>query len=146
MGQQLKQDRPLQVLIVDDEPDIRAELEAGLEMSGYLVSSVTNYAQAHERLVALWENGERLPDVVILDVRLSDGDGLHLLNDIRQLWPGQQHRPAVLCFSGDYSAAAIDRALAGGAAGFMSKPVSLEELRLSIDKAVQISVSGSGDA
>jgi DNA-binding response OmpR family regulator len=138
MGQQVQQDRLLHVLIVDDEPDIREEIKAALDINGFITEAAASYSEAHAYLVAIWEQGRQVIDVVILDVRLADGNGLQLFQDILQIWPGKQRRPAVICLSGDCSAAAINQALAAGAAGYVTKPASIHEITRSIHTVLSI--------
>ena len=61
--------RDVRVLIVDDEPDIRATVSAMLEIEGYEVAEAANGADALHALE------DRLPDVILLDMRMPVLDG-----------------------------------------------------------------------
>ena len=68
-----------QVLVVDDEPDIRELLELTLVKMGLGVASVGTIAEAKELLK------ERRYDLCLTDMRLSDGEGLELVRHIAAL-------------------------------------------------------------
>ena len=65
------------ILVVDDERLIRWSLQQQLQRAGYRVRSAETGAQALQYAQA------EPPDVVLLDVRLPDGDGLEFLERIR---------------------------------------------------------------
>ncbi len=69
------------VLVVDDEPEIRAVLRAYLEHDGFVVAEAGTGAEALRR--ALATDGTQ-PDVVLLDIGLPDLDGLEVLRTIRK--------------------------------------------------------------
>src|SRR5262245_65860400 len=71
--------RTAQVLVVDDEPDIRELLELTLAKMGLGVDAVESIAQAKERL-----RTERY-DLCLTDMRLPDGEGLELVRHIAGL-------------------------------------------------------------
>jgi two-component system, OmpR family, KDP operon response regulator KdpE len=106
------------VLVVDDEPQILTALSRGLQRVG------------HEVLVA--RNGEdglaaaaaSLPDLVLLDLRLPELDGIEVVRRLRT-WTAV---PIVL-LSGQGSERARVAALDAGADDFVDKPFSMEELR-----------------
>src|SRR3712207_3899465 len=72
---------PVQILIVDDEPSVRVMLEAALRTHGYRVQSVGSGLAAR----ALLQDSEF--DVIHLDLRLGDLDGINILQEIKQRWP-----------------------------------------------------------
>jgi DNA-binding response OmpR family regulator len=63
---------PKRILLLEDEEDIRDVFQLGLVGAGYLVDTVASLAQAHRRLDALRY------DLVIVDARLPDGDGMQI--------------------------------------------------------------------
>ena len=67
-----------QVLVVDDEPQIRAVLRAYLEADGF---SVTEAGTGGDALRLVRSEG---PSLVLLDVRLPDVDGIEVLRTLRQ--------------------------------------------------------------
>jgi two-component system nitrogen regulation response regulator NtrX len=64
-----------QILVVDDEPDIRSTVKEILEDEGYRVSVAENAAAAREA------RRQQRPDVVLLDIWMPDLDGISLLRE-----------------------------------------------------------------
>lgn len=119
----------LDILVVDDEADIR-ELVAGvLEDEGYETRSAADSDAALEAIA------ERRPSLVLLDVWLQGSrlDGLDLLDEIKRRDPSIP----VLVFSGhgnlDTAVAAIRR----GASDFIEKPFEAERLMLLVERATE---------
>ena len=69
-----------EILIIDDNPDIRNILDDLISDAGYKTRLAANYNQA------LTEIDKKLPEVAIIDVKLDkgDNDGIELLNHIKQ--------------------------------------------------------------
>src|SRR5262245_51034483 len=105
------------VLVVDDEPEVRAILRAGLEAEGFRVLEAGNGAEAQSRLA------ETLVDLVTLDLRLGGEDGLKLARDLRAIC----NTPIVMITGkGD----PIDRVvgLELGADDYIAKPFLMREV------------------
>jgi len=120
--------RTAQVLVVDDEPDIRELLELTLVKMGLGVASVGSIAEAKERL-----RSERY-DLCLTDMRLADGEGLELVRHIAGL--AADLPVAVITAYG--SAENAVAALKAGAFDYVSKPVGLEQLRALIRAALSL--------
>ncbi|HEX2565700.1 MAG TPA: sigma-54 dependent transcriptional regulator [Burkholderiales bacterium] len=117
-----------QVLVVDDEPDIRELLERTLIKMGIGVASVGTVSEAKERL-----KSEHF-DLCLTDMRLPDGEGLDLVRHIGAL--GADLPVAVITAFG--SAENAVAALKAGAFDYVSKPVGLEQLRALIKSALSL--------
>jgi len=117
-----------QVLVVDDEPDIRELLELTLVRMGLDVRSVGSIAQAKEQLKA-----ERF-DLCLTDMRLADGDGLELVRHIA----AQAAEVPVAVITAYGSAENAVAALKAGAFDYVSKPVGLEQLRSLVRAALSL--------
>jgi len=117
-----------QVLVVDDEPDIRELLELTLVRMGLGVASVGTIAEAKERL-----KSERF-DLCLTDMRLADGEGLDLVRHIAAL--AADVPVAVITAYG--SAENAVAALKAGAFDYVSKPVGLEQLRALVRSALSL--------
>ena len=119
---------PAQVLVVDDEPDIRELLELTLVRMGLDVASVGTIAEAKERL-----KNERY-DLCLTDMRLADGEGLEL---VRHIAAAAAEVPvAVITAYG--SAENAVAALKAGAFDYVSKPVGLDQLRALVRAALSL--------
>src|SRR3954466_2563375 len=124
--------RDHQVLVVDDEPDIRELLELTLLKMGLGVTSVPTIAEAKERL----KDGRF--QLCLTDMRLPDGEGLDLVRHISSL---RSDLPvAVITAFG--SAENAVAALKAGAFDYVSKPVGLEQLRALVRAALSLPEGG----
>src|SRR5882672_7069172 len=120
--------RGANVLVVDDEPDIRELLELTLVKMGLGVQSVGTLAEAKERL-----KSDRY-DLCLTDMRLADGEGLELVRHIAGL--SVDLPVAVITAYG--SAENAVAALKAGAFDYVSKPVGLEQLRALVKSALSL--------
>ena len=118
---------PAQVLVVDDEPDLRTLYELTLLREGYRVEAAGSLAEAWEHLDA------RKFDAVITDMRLPDGLGLELLR--RMLSQQRGERCIVMTAYG--SAENAVEALKAGAFDYLTKPVDLKQFRTVVASAIQ---------
>jgi two-component system nitrogen regulation response regulator NtrX len=120
------------VLIVDDEAEIRASLEAILREEDYAVTTAASATEALELL------RDSIFDVLLLDIWLPDGDGLDVLAEVRG--PGPTPRPGspeVIMISGHGTIEAAVRATKLGAYDFLEKPLSLDRTLLVLRNAIQ---------
>ncbi|MGH8598135.1 MAG: sigma-54-dependent transcriptional regulator, partial [Gammaproteobacteria bacterium] len=117
-----------QILVVDDEPDIRILLKEILEDEGYAVAIAENAMQAREarRL--------RRPDLVLLDIWMPDTDGIALLKE----WSdGGQLSGPVIMMSGHGTVETAVEATRLGAYDFIEKPLSIAKLLLTVQRALE---------
>jgi two-component system, OmpR family, KDP operon response regulator KdpE len=105
------------VLIVDDEPAILRFLKPALEANGYEITTAGTVADATKRIAA------EVPDVVVLDLGLPDGDGKDVIRRVRE-WSDV---PIVVLSARDREAEKIE-ALDLGADDFVNKPFGVGEL------------------
>lgn len=112
----------LRVLAVDDDPDIRWLLTRSLTAAGYEVECAADVAAARVALRRLPH-----PDVVLIDVRLPDGDGFTLLREVVEA----RHSEAIMVTGVDHEADRV-RGLSMGAADYVAKPFFPRELALRI--------------
>jgi two-component system nitrogen regulation response regulator NtrX len=115
-----------EILVVDDEKNIRGSLEGILKDEGYRVRAV---ATAEELLKQV---GQALPDLVILDVWLPGMDGLQALEELKQLYS----ELPVIMISGHSTVEAAVKATKLGAYDFIEKPLSLEKTVLAVRNAL----------
>lgn len=121
------------LLIVDDEPNIRSSLSRSLEMEGYRCVAAEDVASAHAML-----DVETI-DLVLLDVKLPDGNGLDVLRWISAKRPGL---PVVMMSGHGTVEMALD-AVRSGAHDFVEKPLSVEKLLVTIGNALRFAGQGS---
>jgi len=126
--------RPAQILVVDDEPDLRTLYELTLLREGYRVEAAGSVAEASQHLDA-----GRF-DAVITDMRLPDGLGMQILQRIQQDQRGE--RCVVMTAYG--SAENAVEALKAGAFDYLTKPVDLKQFRAVVASAVQASAQLAG--
>ena len=118
---------PAQVLVVDDEPDLRTLYELTLLREGYRVEAAANLAEAWEHL-----NDKRF-DAVITDMRLPDGLGLELLHGM----VARQRPERCIVMTAYGSAENAVEALKAGAFDYLTKPVDLKQFRSVVASAIQ---------
>jgi DNA-binding NtrC family response regulator len=115
------------ILLVDDEPEICWILSRALGEIGYDVAT----AESVQAAIAAFE--AQAPEVVLLDLRLPDGDGLEVLRRIREV---DEHAPVVM-LTGHGTIESAVRAMKLGAFDYLIKPVHLEEVRVVIEKGLE---------
>ena len=124
--------RPLRVLVVDDESDIRELLALSLLRMGLACDTAASLAEARG---CLNQGGYSL---CLTDMRLPDGDGLDLVAHIQSAHAGLP--VAVITAYGSIDTAI--RALKLGAFDFVTKPVALKALRELVSNALCLAPSG----
>jgi DNA-binding NtrC family response regulator len=115
------------VLIVDDERVFRVMAEEALVAEGFEVRTAATLAKARSEL------SRSTPDVLILDRRLPDGDGVSLLEQVRAD-PGSGVVAVVVTAYGDVESAV--QALRAGAADYLTKPIQLTDLVVKLDRVL----------
>ncbi len=115
------------VLIIDDDPGIRDAGFQVLSREGYEVE-LAGTAEEARRLISDYEF-----DVILLDLKLPGTEGLDLLKEIREEDP--QSQVVVITAYGTVQVAVSAMKL--GAADFLQKPFSPQELRLAVAKALE---------
>jgi two-component system nitrogen regulation response regulator NtrX len=118
-----------EILIIDDNADIRNIINDLIVESGYKTRLATNYNQA------LNEIDKKLPDVAIIDVKLDkgDNDGLELLSHIKK----KDHNIPVIIITGHANVEMAIKALKAGAFEFIEKPFNRERLLNFVNRAVE---------
>ncbi|OHC90069.1 MAG: two-component system response regulator [Sideroxydans sp. RIFOXYD2_FULL_59_7] len=117
-----------EILVVDDEVGIRELLSEILFDEGYRVHLAENAAQARSFRL------KQVPDLVLLDIWMPDTDGLVLLKE----WAAQQllTMPVVM-MSGHGTIETALEATRVGAMDFLEKPIALQKLLRTVEKALQ---------
>jgi two-component system response regulator AtoC len=116
-----------EVVIVEDERNLRELYVDVLSAKGLRVVPLESVAAAEAYLA------KRAPDLLLLDVRLGDGDGLVLLDKLR----GQGLRTPVIVVTAFGTVERAVQALRAGAADFLVKPFSNERLVSAVEAALE---------
>ena len=118
-----------EILIIDDNADIRNIINDLIIDAGYKTRLAANYNQA------LNEIDKKLPDVAIIDVKLDkgDNDGLELLSHIKK----KDKNIPVIIITGHANIEMAIKALKAGAFEFIEKPFNQERLINFVNRAVE---------
>lgn len=115
------------ILIVDDEKNIRKTLSMILAAEGYTTEEASSASEAMDKL------RERDFDIMLLDVKLPDGDGVNLIDDIHLL----NRSVYIIMISGHASIQNAVEAIKKGAYDFFEKPLDRERVLLSIRHCIE---------
>jgi two-component system KDP operon response regulator KdpE len=123
-----------EILIIDDEPQIRKLLEITLQSNGYLSTSAVS---AKEGLIMA---ANHPPELILLDLGLPDENGHHVLQKLRQWYTNP-----VIILSVQKNEEDIIKALDNGANDYLPKPFRTGELLARIRSALRNSITEDGD-
>src|SRR5262245_14218976 len=123
-----------EILIIDDEPQIRKTLEITLQTNGYLSKSAVS---AKEGLIMA---ANHPPELILLDLGLPDENGHLVLQKLRQWYTNP-----VIILSVQKNEEDIIKALDNGANDYLSKPFRTGELLARIRSALRDSMTDEGD-
>lgn len=115
------------ILVVDDDQAIRWTLSEALRSWSFTPIEAGTVSEALAQFTA------EMPGTVLLDIDLPDGSGLDVLRRIRD----ERHDVVVIMITGNVVVDNTISALRGGAYDFISKPISLEELRVTIRNGIE---------
>jgi two-component system response regulator PilR (NtrC family) len=120
--------KKMEILIIDDEPDIRELLEITVGRMG-LKTAAADSVTAAKRLL-----GEREFALCLTDMKLPDGNGMEVIQHIQRQMP---HVPVAMITAFGSVDTAIE-ALKAGAFDFLTKPIDLERLRNLIQSSLRL--------
>lgn len=116
----------LRILVVEDDREIRAMMQSSLSVEGFDVQTAVSVSEAGALL------RHSLPDVMVLDLGLPDGDGIELVHEVRR-----QHSLPILIVSARHQEAQKIALLDAGADDYLTKPFSVSELLARIRVALR---------
>ncbi len=119
---------PGNILIVDDEKNILSTLSRALEIEGYSTETAATVSDALGLL------SERAIDLVLLDVKLPDGDGLDVLTQIAK----RSETLPVIMMSGHGTIETAVKATRLGALDFLEKPIGSDRLFVAVANALRL--------
>jgi two-component system response regulator GlrR len=121
--------RKARILVVDDDPGLLRLLTIRLRAENYEVEAVEN------GIAALGAASRFRPDLVVTDLRMDQMDGIGLLKELQNRWPGLK----VIILTAHGTIPDAVQATQMGAFGFLTKPVEKGELLDQVQKALRIS-------
>ncbi|MCO4770312.1 MAG: sigma-54-dependent Fis family transcriptional regulator [Deltaproteobacteria bacterium] len=116
------------MLVVDDEPNIRTTFSRALDLEGFAVRTAEDAGTALEAV------DEFKPDLVLLDLRLPDQDGLWVLEQLATL----DEAPPVIMMSGHGTLESAIKATRLGALDFLEKPVQIDRLLITVRNVLKL--------
>jgi DNA-binding NarL/FixJ family response regulator len=119
-------ERPIRVMVVEDTPHVRRMLRSMLELDGFAV-----VAEAADAAEAVLLAGQTKPDVIIVDYRMPDTDGLETARLLRAREPGQ----VVVLYTAYIDGELERRAADAGIALVLGKEAGLEPLERFISES-----------
>lgn len=122
----------MKILIIEDEPSLREVMQRALEKERYVVETAATYAEADARIAGYSY------DCILLDIMLPDGNGLRLLEHIKQL----RRRDNVIIISARDSLDDKVEGLELGADDYLPKPFHTAELLARIRSVLRRGRSG----
>lgn len=122
---------PLRILVAEDINVNQEVIRLQLEKLGYLPDIVSNGVEVLEAL-------RRHPyDVILMDVRMPEMDGMSATHQIRKEWMPNV-RPRIIAMTADAMQGDREKCLESGMDDYISKPIRLEELHRAISKCSRI--------
>lgn len=116
------------VLVVDDEAAMRAALEASFRRNGWNVATATGAGEALAKF-------RTTPcPLVVTDVRMPDGDGLQVMQGVREIAP----ETAVIFLTAYGTVTEAVQAIKEGACDYLMKPVSFDRLRETAERVLSM--------
>ena len=126
--------RRRRILIIDDEQPLLESLEMFLSEKGYEVQCAVCASEGLARTNAF------APDIIILDIRLPDMDGLDVLQELKR----KNGKISTIMITAFHDMDTTIKAMKLGASEYITKPIDVEELEKAIDKALKVARSTRG--
>ena len=116
-----------QILIVDDEAEIRDTLTEALKVYGYRATAVATAIEAEKSV------GEHPPDLVISDLQLEDSDGMILIEKLRKALP---NTPIILLTGVQFDPEVARDVLGKAVSAYLCKTASLKEILQAVEQLI----------
>jgi len=118
------------IWVVDDDEEMTRAIQLMLKLLNYNVTAFLGARPAAQALLAA-----KQPDLMILDINMPEVSGLDMLEFVRRR--SQWNDLPILMLSTEAADVTVDKAMELGADGYISKPVTIEELEKAINEAFQ---------
>jgi DNA-binding NtrC family response regulator len=122
-----RKNRPVRILVVDDDVLVRWSLTKSLGEAGYIVVTAGDGVEAIDKL----QDGAF--DLVITDMQMPRMGGCELLSHVRACYP----MTPVVVLSGMFSLEAAREVVEAGAAMFLQKPMDLHAISLAVERVIR---------
>ena len=122
------------ILAVDDDASVCEIYEKGLPLLGFDVVCASSGGKCRQALE------KTKPDAILMDIMMSDTDGISLTQEIRSN-PDTSHIP-ILVVSGLSDAATLNDAILFGALDYVVKPIDMEILKNKLDRIFELKDKG----
>lgn len=120
----------LSILLAEDEPSNRKVTKLMLEHLGYRADAVANGIEALQAIE------HHTYDVVLMDIKMPEMDGLEATRIIRQRWPNEG--PRIIAITAYALRGDREKCIGAGMDGYLAKPIWLEELHKAIETCVKL--------
>ncbi len=120
----------LRILLAEDEPSNRKVTMLMLEHLGYTANAVANGIEALQAME------HHTYDVVLMDVKMPEMDGLEATRIIRQRWPNDG--PRIIAITAYALRGDREKCLEAGMDGYLAKPIWLDDLRTAIETCIRL--------
>ena len=120
----------LRILLAEDEPSNRKVTMLMLEHLGYRANSVANGIEALQAME------HQTYDIVLMDVKMPEMDGLEATRIIRQRWPNDG--PRIIATTAYALKGDREKCLEAGMDGYLAKPIWLDDLRTAIETCARL--------
>ena len=118
------------ILLVEDDPSNRKVTMLMLQHLGYRADAVANGIEALQAME------HQTYDVVLMDVKMPEMDGLEATRIIRQRWPNDG--PRIIAITAYALKGDREKCLEAGMDGYLAKPIWLDDLRMAIETCVRL--------
>lgn len=115
------------IIVVDDDETILFSFTEYFADDGYAISTASSLAEARKLLT-------RRFDVVLLDLRLPDGNGLELIPELKKEHP----TTSIVVITGNGDIESAVEAMKRGADNFLTKPVNMKDLSVYLKKSLEV--------
>ena len=119
---------PLSIVAVDDDPDFREYLHTVLDPAGHDLRTASDPAMLYEACES------RLPDVVLLDMKMGEAEGSDVLGEIRRRWP----KLCVVVVTGYPSLETMRQTFKQDVFDYVAKPFSPDDLLRVLSQATEV--------
>ena len=121
------------ILLVDDEPSVRAPLARALQIDGHAVQEAIDGADALEKLTG----DETGFDLMISDIRMPVMDGLEATRAIRTLDRTDAVQVPIIALSANAFETDTQNAIQAGMTAYLSKPIEVEKLFTTLSEVLR---------